>query len=78
MTRYLLLIGLVWVVWWLWRKSIRARSDTGLAPKTGRQAERMVQCAHCGVNQPVSESILADDRYYCCPAHLRDARSDRA
>jgi uncharacterized protein len=45
-------------------------------PSRQRKVERMVQCAHCGVNQPVSESILADDRYYCCAAHLRQARSD--
>ncbi|TMQ77975.1 hypothetical protein ACCUM_2426 [Candidatus Accumulibacter phosphatis] len=38
----------------------------------------MVQCAHCGVNQPVSESVLANGRYYCCAAHLREAQSDGA
>jgi hypothetical protein len=35
----------------------------------------MVACALCGVNQPVSESILANDRYYCSAAHLREAQS---
>jgi uncharacterized protein len=47
-------------------------------PTEELEAERMVQCAHCGVNQPVSESILANDRYYCCAAHLREAQSDGA
>ena len=41
-----------------------------------REVERMVECAHCGVNQPVSESILANHRYYCCAAHVRQAQSD--
>ncbi len=38
-----------------------------------REVERMVQCAHCGVNQPISESLLANGRYYCCAAHLRES-----
>lgn len=77
MTKYFLLFALVMFVWWLWQKSASTRRTTR-RPANKREPERMVQCAHCGVNQPVSESILADDRYYCCPAHLRDARSDRA
>ncbi len=75
MTKYFLLFALVLFVWWLWRKSASTRS-TDRRPTNKREPERMVQCAHCGVNQPVSESILADGRYYCCPAHLREARSD--
>ncbi|HRD93240.1 PP0621 family protein [Accumulibacter sp.] len=78
MSKYLLLIGLACVFWWLWRKS-RASSRGEAGTRTvQREAERMVQCARCGVNQPVSESILADGRYYCCAAHLHDAPSDDA
>ncbi|MEF8700115.1 MAG: PP0621 family protein [Candidatus Accumulibacter sp. UW26] len=75
MTKYLLLIGLALFAWWVWRKARAPRRPAAPPPK---EVERMVQCAHCGVNQPVSESILADDRYYCCAAHLRQARSDDA
>lgn len=75
MTKYLLLIALALVVWWLWRKSLVARSGDR-RPPAPREAERMVKCAHCGVNQPVSESILADGNYYCCAAHRRDAESE--
>ncbi|WP_313951719.1 PP0621 family protein [Accumulibacter sp.] len=71
MTKYLLLIGLVWAVWLIWRKG-RTSSHDGVESQTvEREAERMVECARCGVNQPVSESILANGRYYCCQAHLR-------
>lgn len=77
MTKYFLLFALVLFVWWLWRKSGSPRSTTRRRTVL-REPERMVECAHCGVNQPVSESILANDRYYCCPAHLREARSDGA
>lgn len=73
MTKYLLLAGLVLFVWWAWRK---ARTKRGAAAQPMREVERMVECAHCGVNQPVSESILANHRYYCCAAHFRQAQSD--
>jgi len=79
MTKYLLLIGLVWVVWWLWRKSrMSSRADAASRSTVQREAERMVQCTRCGVNQPVSESILVKGRYYCCAAHLDDSASDDA
>jgi hypothetical protein len=56
-----LAVGLAQVVNGTARSTIRP-------PTEELEAERMVQCAHCGVNQPVSESILANDRYYCCVA----------
>lgn len=76
MTKFLLLVALLGVVWWLWRNTRQPRP--GARPERGapREAERMVRCARCGVNQPVSESILADGLYYCSAAHLREARSD--
>ncbi|KFB65882.1 MAG: hypothetical protein CAPSK01_004721 [Candidatus Accumulibacter vicinus] len=77
MTKFLLLIGLVWFVWWAWRKSWTSHRGTR-RPVEQLETERMVPCAHCGVNQPVSESILANGRYYCCAAHLREAQSDGA
>ena len=74
MTKYLLLIALVIAVWWLWRHARKSQAGAGTRPAQ-REVERMVQCARCGVNQPVSESILANDRYYCSAAHLREAQS---
>jgi uncharacterized protein len=73
MTKYLLLLVLALFACWAWR-GFRKPGRTG-APRD-RAAERMVQCAHCGVNQPVSESLLADGRYYCCAAHLRESGND--
>jgi len=77
MTKFLLLIALAVVVWWMWRKSQAAGSATP-RPPVQREAERMVKCAYCGVNQPVSESILAAGRYYCCAAHRHEAESEGA
>lgn len=44
-----------------------------------RTAERMVACAYCALNQPVSESILAKDgQYYCGPEHQQRAAEQGA
>jgi uncharacterized protein len=75
MTKYLLLIALAVFVWWLLRQA-RPRSDDKQPPHVRHAAERMVKCAHCGINQPVSESLLANDRYYCSAAHRQAAETD--
>lgn len=44
-----------------------------------RTAERMVACAYCALNQPVSESILAKDgEYYCGLEHQQRAAEQGA
>ncbi|HQO28706.1 MAG TPA: PP0621 family protein [Accumulibacter sp.] len=73
MTKILLLCALLALVWWIWRQTQSPRTGQKDLP---RPAEQMVRCVHCGVNQPISESILADGRYYCSVAHLHDARQD--
>ena len=74
--KYLILIALFFALLWGLRKSRVSRSGT--KPPTAREPERMVKCAFCGVNQPVSESILSHGRYFCCIAHRHedDAQDD--
>ncbi|MBI4742426.1 MAG: hypothetical protein HY777_12945 [Betaproteobacteria bacterium] len=74
--KYLLLIVLVGVVGWLWRKSRAPEPGVPPAVPPDNGAEDMVKCALCGVNQPVSDSILAGGHYYCCSAHRRAARPE--
>ena len=74
MMRYLLLIALVFLVLSLLRRARAARSAT--PPPAPRAPERMVKCARCGVNQPVSESILTHGRYYCCAAHRHEGEHE--
>ena len=71
--KFLLLMALFFVVWWLLRKASASRAAGRQPP--ARAPERMVKCAHCGVNQPVSESILTHGHYYCCNAHRLEAES---
>ena len=70
--RFLIVFALFGIVWWLLRRSAVARLSQR-RQWASREPEQMVTCAHCGVNQPVSESVLVDGRYYCCQEHGRAA-----
>ncbi|HNM65229.1 MAG TPA: PP0621 family protein [Accumulibacter sp.] len=72
MGKYLLLFAFLCVVWWIWRKS-QATKRALQRRASIREVEPMVACAHCGVNHPISESLRAGGRYYCCLAHQREA-----
>jgi len=70
--RFLIFFALFGVAWWLLSRMAVARSARR-EQEAPREPERMVTCAHCGVNQPLSESLLVDGRYYCCQEHRRAA-----
>ena len=70
--RFLIVFALFGIVWWLLRRIAVARLSQH-RQWASREPEQMVTCAHCGVNQPVSESVLVDGRYYCCQEHGRAA-----
>jgi uncharacterized protein len=68
MARLLLIAGVIFAIYLLLRafKSNKPELDAPLV------AEDMVQCAHCGVHLPKSESIEAGGCHFCNAAH-RDA-----
>ena len=72
MFKFLLLAAFVFLVVGFLRQARTGRSSRSPGPAE-RASERMVKCAYCGVNQPISESILTHGRYYCCDAHRRQA-----
>lgn len=74
MGKLILLLILVAIVWWMWRKLQSPARDTS-SPPAARPAESMVACAHCGINQPRSECIESDGRLFCCEAHRRAAEA---
>lgn len=67
--KYLLLFGLLAIVWWQWRKR---QAEPPPAPPP-RPAERMVACAQCGVHLPLSESVSDGRRHFCCEEHRQVA-----
>ncbi len=71
--KYLLLFALLFLVLWIVRKN-RERTSTP-PPPAARPPERMVTCAYCGVNLPLSESVHSGNRHYCCVEHQHSGES---
>jgi len=71
--KYLLLLGLIAVVWWVWSK--RKAADASAPPQSPPVAEKMVSCAHCGVYLPESDSVVDGEAAYCSEAHRALGRS---
>jgi len=79
MTRILFWLALILLVIAAIRSKLRKMSGppqggSSPAPQQPRaaepqQAEKMLQCAHCGVHFPASENVPANGRDYCCAAH---------
>ncbi|MEO7621909.1 MAG: PP0621 family protein [Gallionella sp.] len=68
MSRLLLLIAIVIVVYWVFRSYRKGNTPE----RNNVAAEDMVRCAQCGVHLPKGECIKADGLTFCCEEH-RDA-----
>ncbi|MDI3490035.1 MAG: PP0621 family protein [Thauera propionica] len=77
MRNLLILILVVAGIWWVQRAIARAKERAAEAGRTGRKKggravaspERIIECAHCGLNVPESEGVRDGDRFYCSDAH---------
>lgn len=70
MMKYLLVAGVLFVAWHLWRAGRTACAPPPAARKPLPRPEGMVQCARCGVHLPQSDAIAWRGRHYCSQAHL--------
>jgi uncharacterized protein len=77
--KYLLVILLVLVVFWLWRSGRPSQKNSeqpgrphGTPPKENEIPE-MVACGVCHVHLPKSEALIGRDGFYCSEAHRREA-----
>jgi uncharacterized protein len=68
MSKFLLLILVIVVVWRLAPHFRRREPPAGAPPGAPQQ---MVHCEHCGLYLPQDEAIGEDGRYYCCAEHRR-------
>ena len=69
MAKLLLLVLVVALAWWIlkgYKRKIERRTQ---APQV--KGEDMVRCAQCGVHLPRSESLLANQSFYCSAEHRR-------
>lgn len=72
--KFLLVIAVVLVAFWLWR-SARRRAAPGRDPGTARTGDpqEMVRCAVCGVFSPRSQALEGPGGLYCSREHRQRA-----
>ena len=68
MSKFLLLVAVVFAVWWL-AKGFRRKRAAKDAPEAA--PEQMVACSHCGLNLPQGEAIPEGGKFFCCEEHRR-------
>lgn len=82
--KYLLVLAVLWVAIWLWRKNRREEMRETMREEAARAAKRppappaspqaMLRCAHCGLHLPASDAIAGPgDAVYCSAAHRQAA-----
>jgi uncharacterized protein len=81
--KYLIVILLILVVFWLWRSGRPSRKNAAAPKRSGsgsgsgsgkaREITEMVACGICHVHLPRSEALIGGDGFYCSEAHRREA-----
>ena len=74
--KYLLVLAVVLVAFWIWRNNRRAEREAAAPPSTPRAApsgspSAMVACRHCGLHLPAAEAVTGAAGVYCCAEHRR-------
>jgi uncharacterized protein len=78
--KYLLVMALVLVVFWIWRhnRDTERRDAAPVSPpapqKPGTAITEIVACEVCGVHLPKTEALIGNKGIYCSDAHRRQAR----
>jgi uncharacterized protein len=87
--KYLLVLAVLWIAIWLWRKNRREEMREALRERAAKARvtpppngppgppQAMVRCAHCGLHLPATDAIAGPGgAVYCSSAH-RDAAAAR-
>ncbi len=71
--KYLLVIAVVVIAFWIWRNNRRAEAADRTAqrppPRPGTNPVTMVACRVCGTHLPHSEAVLGHQGTYCSTEH---------
>ncbi|MBL0944104.1 MAG: hypothetical protein IBJ04_07250 [Hydrogenophaga sp.] len=71
--KYLLVIAVVMVAFWIWRNNRRAeaaeRAAQRPAPRPAGQPVTMVACRVCGTHLPQTEAVTGRQGSYCSTEH---------
>mgnify|MGYP003581574363 CR=1 FL=1 len=76
--KYVLVLAVVFVAIWLWRKNRREELRSRPPPRQATPAvgapQSMVRCAHCGLPLPAADAISGPaGAVYCSAAHRQAA-----
>jgi uncharacterized protein len=79
--KYLLVLAVIVVAIWLWRKARREELHSRTpppppppAPGTIAPPQAMLRCAHCGLHLPAADAVRGPDgAAYCSAAHRQAA-----
>jgi len=71
MGKYLLVVLVIAAVYLVARAYARNSRRDASASSQPTKGEDMVQCLHCGVHLPRSESVQADGGSFCSEEHRR-------
>ncbi len=81
MMKYLLVIAVVLVAFYIWRHNRhaqaqeRAEAEQADRQRTARRTpavpSAMVTCRHCGLHLPAPDAVKGSLGYYCGPEHRR-------
>ena len=74
MARILLLIAIVAVAWYLYRR-LTARPGGGTpSTPTAANPDAVTRCEECGVHVPEKNGVRYQERFFCSPEHLNEYR----
>jgi uncharacterized protein len=74
MIRLLILIGLIAIAVWLWRR-LQGNPRQTVQPPV--DTEKMVRCSHCSLHVPETSAFSKDGLWYCSQAHLQQGPVQR-
>jgi uncharacterized protein len=69
MSKFVVLLLVVALLYVLLRTKAGRRARGQNRPRRETIPEAFVTCAHCGVNVPGSEAVTFEGRNYCCEEH---------
>jgi uncharacterized protein len=77
MAKLIVIAIAIWLVITILKRYRNGVDQSGKQGANGQSpAETMIQCAHCGVHLPVSESIQSHGQFFCCQAHVNAPKDE--
>jgi len=73
MLKWLLVIGVVYLVYFFFIKKKPIENFKMNSKKSEPKPNDMVECSTCGIYAEVNDSILSDGKYYCSKECMKES-----